>query len=734
MAVTKTTTDRYYPSASSPKFPIARENKYLIECKVARDVDALTYNRHDSTPFVNGVGMRLTFYDASNNHLTATGVYDHTLISNYSPQLNHKLIPASQVPTGNSGVAFLSMEVDAALSPSLCTQASLDLVCYGLIDTVPKDGAGSFYWSDPSVSIADPYFYCTEDHQDSSVDASSAPTGYASKWSSEFIFKPSYGSQVNFSASNQEHKLGDGYTEYLPKSTNSLKCNWSLRFENRSDNETKAIIHFLENHKGAKNFLWTPPYPYDKKSKFKCESFNTTYNKENSNTVTANFIRNDADIANWKNAFSPYTGVWDNSYVYKENDYVGYVDSHELMNHDKYYFCKKDAPAAENPKNSIHWNNDHFFWVPSEGQTINFKPKIKTIDLRNNTDQTSPEDVNSNLLKLNLSFNSRSSKESAAISNFLQHKIGAQSFTSNLPVLLADNQTKSVQNSATNSDSFNVGRIEISGSETMSLALGSALSLPQDLDRLYENQEIIFADSASTHNKFYLDQDAINGTSTIKVKTRNHAGPIANGSSFQANVSTSRFLCNSWSHSYIFKDHESVSMYLRECPLEIRSTQGSSGLRYESDLSFHGWENMPDLNIVYHTGLFIENTGVDNLIIASMSISNDTHGAFGLSYQEVPSLSPDFPYVIEAGTSQEVYFSYDPRVTLDMETATQTSECLYSIVGSMRGEVANIHGSIVGNPWGNAWGGDNAYGGNVLISDDGDGIIIDNSSNSTLQP
>lgn len=709
--------DKFYPSARSPLFPIDRENNYIISCKVARDQYAKTYNSDDTTPLVNGVGIRMTFYDSSNNHLTATGFNDDIQISNYSPQLNHKLVAANNIPTGTTGVVFLSREIDASLTPSLSTQASLDFVCYGLIDIVPKDGSGSFYWSDPSVSLADPYFYCTEDHQDTSVDASTAPTGLNSKWSQEFTFRPSYGTSVNFSSKSQINQLGEGYYEYNPQSTNCIKSSWNLIFNNRSDNEAKSIIHFLENRQGARDFLWTPPYPYDKKSKFKCENFSLQYQKENTNTVTATFINDNADITNWKNAFSNYTGAWDNSINYKENDYITYLQANEKLNHDKYFYCKKDSPAGETPSDSIYWNNQHFYWLPSEDQGIQFDPRVKKISLKNSFEQTSEEKINENLLSLNLSFNSRSQKEAAAISSFLQHQLGHTSFTTSLPPFMSDNQARIIENSASNGDTFNTNRIEISGSEQMLLTLGSNLTLPHGIDRLYENQELIFEGSASTHNKFYLAEDALDNASSIKVKCRNHAGPITNGSAFKLHASASRFYCSTWTHTYTFKDNESISASFKECPLELNELQGGTGLNYKTNISFHGLATIDD---IYHTGVLVENTGVSDFNVSSISVLNDSHGAFNPSYHTLTNICPQLPFTIEAGTSSEIFFSYDPQITLGVTPSAQISECNFSIGGSINNQSANIHGTIAGSPVLNT---------NILSTDAGDNIIISSQDN-----
>tara|TARA_Y100000593_G_scaffold17993_3_gene36019 strand:+ start:63476 stop:65497 length:2022 start_codon:yes stop_codon:yes gene_type:complete len=665
-------------------------------------------------PLVGGVGMRLTFYDINGNHVSATGAGENELIENYSPQLNHSLIASSAIPTGSTGIVFLSREVDASLSPSTATQGSLDFVAYGFIDVIPQDGSGSFYWSDPSVSLSNPYFYCTESHEDNSSDSSTAPTGVNSKWTQDFLFKPSYGTSVNFSSKSQINQLGEGYYEYNAQSTNSLKSTWNLIFDNRSDTETRSILHFLENNRGAKDFFWEPPYPYNKRSRFKCENFSVAHQKENSSTISATFVNDNADILNWKNAFSPYTGAWQASKYYKENDYITYLKDNEVLNHDKYYYCKKDAPQGETPSDSIYWNNNHFYWLCSEGQNVQFNPRVKKISLKNSFEQISPEKLNENQLSFNLSFNSRSTKEAAAISSFLQHHLGHSSFTTSLPLHLSDNQARLIEASASNGDSFNLGRIEISGSQQMTLTLGSSLELPGGIERLHENQELIFNDFSSEYNKFYLAEDVLNNASSIKVKCKNHAGPITDGSTFTMRASASRFYCSNWTHSYKFHDNESISLALRECPLELNNIQGGTGLRVNTNASFHG---LPDTADPFHTGIFIENTGVADYLISSMQVSNDGHGAFAPSHNLISNINPDFPFKVEAGSFHSIYYSYDPQATLRQTPLANKSECDFLIRGTMNNEVANIRGTIVGS----AIIDNNS---NILSTEDGNNILV----------
>ena len=64
------------------------------------------------------------------------------------------------------------------------------------------------------------YYYCDSSHTSSTLSTagttSNAPTGGASKWTQEFLFKPGYNSSVTFDSKNYRTDFGDGYFSLVP--------------------------------------------------------------------------------------------------------------------------------------------------------------------------------------------------------------------------------------------------------------------------------------------------------------------------------------------------------------------------------------------------------------------------------------------------------------------------------------------------------------------------------------
>ena len=110
-------------------------------------------------------------------------------------------------------------------------------------------------------------------------------------WTREFYWKPSIPLSVNHSPAIKEFASSSSpYSQYFPEHKQNINnLEFDLKFENRTDSEAYAILHFLESHLGYLSFLFTPPAPYNRKRRFYCESWSHTYVFRNNHTIQANF-------------------------------------------------------------------------------------------------------------------------------------------------------------------------------------------------------------------------------------------------------------------------------------------------------------------------------------------------------------------------------------------------------------------------------------------------------------
>lgn len=108
-------------------------------------------------------------------------------------------------------------------------------------------------------------------------------------WTREFFWNPSLGLEVTQNPRLLNMTLGGGYNQVYRDGINESLLELNLQFNNRSDEEAYAILHFLEQHYGAMPFQFCPPAPYEFKKNFVCQEWNHTYNYKNNHSITAKF-------------------------------------------------------------------------------------------------------------------------------------------------------------------------------------------------------------------------------------------------------------------------------------------------------------------------------------------------------------------------------------------------------------------------------------------------------------
>ena len=126
------------------------------------------------------------------------------------------------------------------------------------------------------------------------------------------------------------------------------------------------------------------------------------------------------------------------SYVKNDIVHCGPCGSAEENSGRYFYYTGPANTSAPKPGNTAQtvWGGNtaygsaneiipHFFWVPSYAPSINSEPTVNIVKFGDGYEQRSPENINSNLLKVSLSFDKRDEAETKAISHFL-HQRGAQ--------------------------------------------------------------------------------------------------------------------------------------------------------------------------------------------------------------------------------------------------------------------------------------------------------------------
>lgn len=81
-------------------------------------------------------------------------------------------------------------------------------------------------------------------------------------------------------------QFGDGYSQSVSDGINNKAQSWPVSHSG-SASRIKEIMAFLDRHKGAKAFLWTPPL--GELGLYKCNGYKPSHRGGNAYTLTATF-------------------------------------------------------------------------------------------------------------------------------------------------------------------------------------------------------------------------------------------------------------------------------------------------------------------------------------------------------------------------------------------------------------------------------------------------------------
>ena len=111
-----------------------------------------------------------------------------------------------------------------------------------------------------------------------------------------FLWKPSYNISTRHNPRVNVVQFGNGYEQRNADGLFSQLINLEINFEKRTENEARAIIHFLKARKAVESFsikelpnLYADNTAGGWKKRFVCPTFNSTYIFYNNYSITATF-------------------------------------------------------------------------------------------------------------------------------------------------------------------------------------------------------------------------------------------------------------------------------------------------------------------------------------------------------------------------------------------------------------------------------------------------------------
>ena len=134
------------------------------------------------------------------------------------------------------------------------------------------------------------WYYYTGD-QTTTSSLSNGPVGANTEWTKDkFYFSVNKGISFDEAPRFYKQSFSNGYFIRVDDGINKSLLELNFTLEGRSDDEAKAIVHFLEKHRGRDQFLFTPPAPYNKEKPFICPEWKHTINYKNNNSISVLFL------------------------------------------------------------------------------------------------------------------------------------------------------------------------------------------------------------------------------------------------------------------------------------------------------------------------------------------------------------------------------------------------------------------------------------------------------------
>lgn len=134
------------------------------------------------------------------------------------------------------------------------------------------------------------WYYFTGDSPVTS-SSSNGPAGASTKWTKdEFYFDINEGITFDEAPRFYKQQTQNDYLIRVDDGINKSLLNLNFTLYGRSDQEAKAILHFLEKHRGKDQFLFTPPSPYNEEKVFVCPEWSHSLNFKDNNSITVKFL------------------------------------------------------------------------------------------------------------------------------------------------------------------------------------------------------------------------------------------------------------------------------------------------------------------------------------------------------------------------------------------------------------------------------------------------------------
>jgi phage-related protein len=207
-------------------------------------------------------------------------------IENYDFRFHDGLFDIDLQLSKNSHSSFINWSGSSYLNTANFHSTWASSTSYSKFDVVyfPEYNTAGYSNFDPVANRIEKFYYCNEDH---TSNADTSPTGVNTKWTRSFFYDLDDDVNVSTDKKMEIVKLKNSFNSFGKTEGNAgLIKGLTLNFKNRTDKETRSILHFLEKHENYKPFELPIPQLYTRRKFFVCNSVSHKFVYKNCNDIS----------------------------------------------------------------------------------------------------------------------------------------------------------------------------------------------------------------------------------------------------------------------------------------------------------------------------------------------------------------------------------------------------------------------------------------------------------------
>ena len=184
----------------------------------------------------------------------------------------------------------VAVKITVDQAPNLFNWSGMNFLNYGFQEWNDQDYEKyDIVYSGVNDNKLDNFYYCIEDHE-ALNDEVDGPTGSSSKWSQDFFFEPDIGFQNDVQLKNYITSFKNSFHNRIKDRDNNASFPVSYKFTSITDKQLKAMLHFLENKGGYRNFRHDIPSIYNRPKAMYCPQWSHTWKYKNSHDLEVTLI------------------------------------------------------------------------------------------------------------------------------------------------------------------------------------------------------------------------------------------------------------------------------------------------------------------------------------------------------------------------------------------------------------------------------------------------------------